>query len=100
MLFSIQDIEFRVKRLENKKSKDIKGYQDEILKNGGPILIPHIRKLFNLTVNQGFPKPWTQRLTVPIFKSDDKINPPNYRTIMINYPIYMELFWKRRQAYG
>jgi hypothetical protein len=47
-VFSIEDIKFGVKRLSKGKSKAIEGYQDEILKIGGPILIPHIHKLFNL----------------------------------------------------
>jgi hypothetical protein len=54
-------------------------------------LIPQIHKLFNLAVNQGFPKPWTQSLIVPIFKSGDKINPSNYTTIMIS-PILSKLY--------
>jgi hypothetical protein len=83
-VFSIEDIKFGVKRLSKGKGKDIEGYQDEILKTGGPILIPHIHKLFNLAIQQGFPKPWTQSLIVPIFKSGDKRNPSNYRTIIIS----------------
>ena len=38
--FSLKDIDFRVKHLANGKSKDIEGYQEEILKIGGPVLIP------------------------------------------------------------
>jgi len=83
MFFSIEDIKFGVKRLANRKDKDIKGYQDEILKVGGPIIIPHMHNLFNLAIKQGFPKPWTQSLILPIFKSGDKSNPFNYMTIMI-----------------
>jgi hypothetical protein len=71
-VFSIEDIKFGVKRLSKGKAKDIEGYQAEILKIGGPILIPHIHKLFNLATQQGFPKPWTQSLIVPIFKSEIK----------------------------
>jgi hypothetical protein len=56
-VFSIEDIKFGVKWLSKGKAKDIEGYQDEILKIGGPILIPHIHKLFNLAIQQGFPKP-------------------------------------------
>jgi hypothetical protein len=41
-VLSIEDIKFGVKKQSKGKSKDIKGYQDEILKIGGPILIPHI----------------------------------------------------------
>ena len=49
-VFSLEDIYFGVKRLANGKAKDIEGYQAEILKIGGPILIPHIHKLFNQVV--------------------------------------------------
>jgi hypothetical protein len=90
-VFSLDDIEFRVKWLANGKAKDIEGYQDEIFKIGGPILIPHIHKLFNLAVKQGFPKPWTQSLIVPIFKNGDRNIPSNYRTIMIS-PILAKLY--------
>ena len=75
--FSLEDIDFWVKRLANGKAKDIEGYQEEILKIGGPVLIPHIHKLFNQAVKQGFPKPWTESLIVPIFKSGDTNNPSN-----------------------
>jgi hypothetical protein len=58
-VFSLDDIEFWVKRLANGKDKDIEGYQAEIFKIKGPILIPHIQNLFNLVVKQCFSKPWT-----------------------------------------
>ena len=83
-IVSLDDIEFGVKRLPNGKAKDIEGYQDEIFEIEGPILIPHIHKLFNLAVKKGFPKPWMQSLIVPIFKNGDRNIPYNYRTIMIS----------------
>ena len=83
-VFSLEDIKFGVNRLANGKAKDIEGYQAEILKIGGPVLIPHIQKLFNQAVKQGFPKPWTESLIIPIFKSGDTNNPSNYRKIMIS----------------
>ena len=83
-VFSLEDIDFVVKRLANGKPKDIEGYEAEILKIVGPVLIPHIHKIFNQAVKQGFPKPWTQSLIIPIFKSGDINNPSNYRTIMIS----------------
>ena len=49
-VFSLDNIEFGVKRLANGKTKDIEGYQVEIFKIEGLILIPHIHKLFNLAV--------------------------------------------------
>jgi hypothetical protein len=56
-VFYLDDIEFGVKWLTNGKAEDIEGYQAEIFKIEGPILIPHIHKLFNLVVKKGFPKP-------------------------------------------
>jgi hypothetical protein len=90
-VFYIDDIKFGIKRLSKGKSKDIEGYQDEALKIGGPTLISNLHKLFNLAIQQGFQKPWTQSLIVPIFKSGDKNNPSNYRTIMI-IPILAKLY--------
>ena len=83
-VFSLDDIEFRVKRLANGKSKDIEEYEVSIFKIRGPILIPHIHKLFNLAVKEGFPKPWMQNFIVHIFKNGDRNIPYNYRTIMIS----------------
>ena len=80
----------------------IEGYQEEILKIGGLVLNPHIHKLFNEAVKQGFPKPWNQSLIIPIFKSGDKNNPSNYQTIMIS-PLLAKLYvlcWKTRLEYG
>jgi len=71
--------------------KEIKIYQDENLKIGGPISIPHIHNLFNLEFKQSFHKPWTQSLIVTIFKSGDKNHTSNYRTIMIS-PILSNLY--------
>ena len=61
----------------------MKCYHGEILKIGTPIIISYIHKLFNLALKQGFPTLWTQSLIIPIFKSGDKNDPSNYRTIMI-----------------
>jgi hypothetical protein len=83
-VFSLDEIEFRVKWLENGKDKDIEGYQAEIFKIRGPILIPHIHNLFKLVVKQDFHKPWTQSLIVPIFKNGDRNIPSNFATIMIS----------------
>lgn len=77
--------------MANGKAKDIEGYQAKILKIGGHVLIPHIHKLFNFVVKQGFPTPWTKGLIIPIFKSGDKNNPSNYWTIMIS-PLLAKLY--------
>ena len=82
--FSLEDKYFWVKCLGNGKSKDIEGYQVEILKFGLLVLIMHIHKLFNLMVKQWFPTPWSQRLIISIFKSGNKNDPSNYGTITIS----------------
>ena len=82
-VFSLEDIDFGVKCLENRKPKDIEWYKAKILKIWGHVLILHIHKLFNLVVKKGFPTPWTQNLIIPIFKSGDKNDPCNYHTIII-----------------
>jgi len=78
VFFSLEDIKFGVNHLANGKAKDIKGYKARIIKIGGPVLIPHIHKLFNQAVKQGFPKPWNESLIILIFKSGDKKIPSNY----------------------
>jgi hypothetical protein len=90
-VFFFNDIDFGVKRVANGKAKDIEGYQAQIFKIEGPILISHIHKLFNLVVQQGFPKPWTQILIIPIFNCGNMSIPSNYKTIMIS-PILAKLF--------
>ena len=55
-VFFIKDIKFEVKWLSKGKAKDIEGYQDKILKIRGSIIIYHIHKLFNLAIQQGFPR--------------------------------------------
>jgi len=51
-VFSLDHIELGVKRFVNGKDKDIEGYQVEIFKMGGHILIPHIHNLFNLALKK------------------------------------------------
>jgi hypothetical protein len=49
-VINVEDIKLRVKPLSKRKTKAIEGYQNEILKIGGPILIPQIHNLFNLSI--------------------------------------------------
>ena len=69
----------------NGKAKDNEGCQEKILKFLGYILIPHMHKILNIVLKQGFPKTWNRSLIVPIFKIGDKNNPSIYRTIMIRH---------------
>ena len=55
-LFSLDDIESGINKLANGTTKDIEGYQVEILKMGRSILIPYLPKILNLAVTHGFPR--------------------------------------------
>lgn len=73
------------------EAKDLVDLQVEYLKWGLKSLAPHIMKIFNNIIQQGFPKDWTTSLAIPLFKRGDVNNPSNYRTIMIN-PLFAKLF--------
>jgi hypothetical protein len=80
-----------IKRLGAGKAKDLDELQVEYLKWVLKILSPHITKIFNNIIQQGFPTDWTTSMEIPLFKSGDVNNPSNYRTIMIN-PLFAKLF--------
>ena len=84
-------MEIGIKKLKTRKKKDLVELQAEYLKWGRNTLAPHIRKIFNNIIQQGFPRDWTTSLAIPLFKSGDINNPSNYRTIMIN-PLFAKLF--------
>jgi hypothetical protein len=90
-LFTVQEVEMGIKRLGAGKAKDLDELQVEYLKWGLKILSPHITKIFNNIIQQGFPTDWTTSMAIPLFKSGDVNNPSNYRTIMIN-PLFAKLF--------
>jgi hypothetical protein len=90
-LFTVQEIEVGIKNLGVGKAKDLVELQAEYLKWGSKTLAPHIMKIFNNIIQQGFPTDWTTSLAIPLFKSGDVNNPSNYRTIMIN-PLFAKLF--------
>jgi hypothetical protein len=52
-VFSLDDIEFGVKRLANGKAKDIEGYQAGIFMIEGNILIPHIHNVTSPGLTEG-----------------------------------------------
>jgi hypothetical protein len=87
----VQEIEVGIKKLGVGKTKDLVELQAEYLKWGSKTLAPHIMKIFNNIIQQGFPIDWTTSLAIPLFKSGDGNNPSNYRTIMIN-PLFTKLF--------
>jgi hypothetical protein len=55
-LFTMQEVEMGIKRLGAGKAKDLDELQVEYLKWGLKILSPHITKIFNNIIQQGFPQ--------------------------------------------
>lgn len=53
-IFSLEYMEFKIKKLPNGNARDIKLYQDEILKMGKSIFIPHVHNLLNLELKHNF----------------------------------------------
>ena len=46
--------------------------------------MPHIKRIFNGVIQNGFPTNWTTSVFILLLKSGNINNPSNYRTIMIN----------------
>ena len=90
-LFTVQEIEVGIKKLGVGKAKDLVELQAEYLKWGSKILAPHITRIFNNIIQQGFPTNCTTSFAIPLFKSGDVNDPSNYRTIMINH-LFAKLF--------
>jgi hypothetical protein len=90
-LFTVQEVEMGIKSLGTGKEKDLDELQAEYLKWGLKILPPHITKIFNNIIQQGFSTDWTTSMAIPLFKSGDVNNPSNYRTMMIN-PFFAKLY--------
>lgn len=76
-LFTVQEVDMGIKNLGIGKVKDLVELQEEYLKWGLKILAPHITKIFNNIIQQGFPTDWTTSLEIPLFKSGEINNPSN-----------------------
>ena len=73
-----------IKRLKLGKAVVTDVISNEMLKVGFSYLKECLLKLFNLIVEANIvPSDWCMGLISPIFKSDDKLNPDNYRGICV-----------------
>ena len=71
-------------KLKNNKSCGPDSIQNEMIKYGQSVLIPSIKKLFNLVLESGhYPDQWSEGYVVPIFKQGDHSDPNNYRGISV-----------------
>ena len=71
-----------ISKLKLGKAVGLDSLPNEIIKNGGTILVPILQKLFNLVFTSGiYPSKWSSAYLCPIFKSSDPSKPENYRGI-------------------
>ena len=76
-----KEIKKSIKKLKAKKAAGLDRISNEMLKCSFPYLSVFV-KLFNLIFEAMTISPiWCQGLISPLFKSDDKLNPENYRPI-------------------
>ena len=64
-----------IKKLGTGKEKYLDELKAEYLKWGLKIISPHITKIFNNIIQQGFSTDWTISMEIPLFKSGDVNNP-------------------------
>lgn len=73
-----------IKKLKNGKAPDTSHICSEMLKWSGTIAREWIHVLLNQAIAQGLPNDWQQNWITALFKSGDKNQPANYRTIMVS----------------
>ncbi len=83
-----------IHKLDITKSGDIYGITPRLIKDAGPSMATNLSKIFNISLKQGiFPQPLKTAKIIPIYKSDSKMLPGNYRPISL-LPIIGKLLEK------
>lgn len=81
---TIQELKQKLKAQKKGNACGIDSINSEMLKHSSPKLQLAVLKLFNLVLKTGsFPVMWNKGLITPIFKSGDKLDPSNYRGMLI-----------------
>ncbi|KAJ4451854.1 hypothetical protein ANN_03332 [Periplaneta americana] len=75
-----KDVQNRIKRLQNRKSRGPDDIPTEIIKLGGEAMIPYLMRIFNISINNcSIPDDWKSAIIIPIYKAGDKCDANNYR---------------------
>jgi exonuclease III len=83
--FTETEVRAAIKTLKNGKSMGTDKILNEMLKYSQHVLVTPLVKLFNLIYVSGkYPAKWSKGYIVPIFKTDNYLDPNNYRGITIN----------------
>ena len=83
--FSLEELSKGLKDLKNNKASSFDRISNEMLKTGGKILKSGFLRLFNSIQRCSFyPTLWKKDIFHPIYKSDEKNDPNNFRGIAIS----------------
>jgi len=73
-----------IKKLENKKTPDMTGISSSILKKVSTEILSPLKHIFNQSLATGLlPEKFKIAKVIPIYKSNDSLNPSNYRPISL-----------------
>ena len=82
--FSIEEVEYAIGCLKNKKSPGTDSIPAEFIKCCKHSLLPDLHHMFNFILEKReFPKSWAEGLKSAVYKSGIRNNPNNYRGITI-----------------
>ncbi|MCO5554543.1 hypothetical protein L7F22_008073 [Adiantum nelumboides] len=84
-LFTIDMVRRGIQSLQHRRATDHTGLQGKYFIYAAHTLAPLIAHLFNTALAEGFPESWTMHTIVPLHKAGDRMDPANYRTIMIGH---------------
>ena len=97
------EVEHEILSIPNSKSHGLYSCPTELLKYSHKILSKTLASMFNLSISLGkFPSKLKQSKIIPIFKSDDKTDPNNYRPISLlsNFnKIFEKLMYSRMKTF-
>jgi hypothetical protein len=78
------EVEKIIRKLDINKAADIYGISTKMIKEGGPVMVEIITKLFNMSIAQGkFPDALKNAKVIPIHKDDSRSEMSNYRPISL-----------------
>ena len=83
--FTTSMVKKAIKKLQHGRAQDHTGMRGEHLVFASHTLAPFIAHLFNRALVEGFPHTWSTNTIAPIHKAGDRMDPGNYRTIMIGH---------------
>ena len=80
----IKEIKKAIFDLKKGKSAGPDRILNEVIKYTNPVMINSYMKIFNVILKTGiYPKSWKESFTIPIYKSEDKNDPNNYRGVSL-----------------